>query len=351
MRRRIKIKNRTPDIGMMKVRSRYTVLFFAMVFPLFLITLFILHVLSINDIPVRPFTVAFICGMLCIILGYITSYLLMNTVYNPLEELNEASQKVAKGEYDVRLQYNGPIEELGNTFDNFNFMVEELSSVEIMRKDFIADVSHEFKTPLASIAGYVTLMQDCDLSEEEREEYFQMACLNINKLNDLTTNILQLSKLENQSSIEEPVTYRLDEQLRESIVLLEPKWSKKQLNLELNLPKTLYTGQQSLLSQVWTNLIGNAVKFSDENGVITVSIHSIENAVEVIISDEGIGMSEETLSHIFDKFYQGDSSRKAQGNGLGLALCKKIVDLCNGKIFVSSEPNKGSVFLIRLPRR
>ena len=352
MKRRIRIKKNIPDMKFFKMRNRYTTLFFAIVFPFFVVTLGILHLFSINGIPLTqvfsPFSITFVCCLLCIILGYITSYSLMNTIYRPLEELNAASQKIARGDYEIRLHYKGPIREISNTFENFNFMVEELSSVEIMRKDFIADVSHEFKTPLSSITGYVTLMQDPDLSEDERNEYFQMACLNIDKLNDLTTNILQLSKLENQSTIEEPVTYRLDEQLREAIVLLEPKWSQKELSLELNLPKTMYTGQQSLLFQVWTNLIGNAIKFSNQNGTITVSIDSIDNALEVIVSDNGIGMSEETIAHIFDKFYQGDSSRRSQGNGLGLALCKKIVDLCNGRIYVSSEPGKGSVFMVRL---
>ncbi len=353
MKKRIKIRKDIRHDKTIKVRTRYSRLFFATIFPFFFITAGIIYVLSRNGISLTrifsPLSIAFFCGLLCLFLGYIVSYLLMNMIYKPLEQLSEASQRVAKGNYDVQLMYDGHIDEIDTTFENFNFMVQELNSVEIMRKDFIANVSHEFKTPLSSITGYVTLLQDPELSEEERTEYIQMAFFNINKLNDLTGNILQLSKLENQSTIEEPVTYRLDEQLREAIVLLEPKWNERQINLDLDLSETLYTGQQTLLFQVWTNLIGNAIKFSNPNGTVSVRIQKKGTDIEVIISDDGIGMSEETQAHIFEKFYQGDSSRKAQGNGLGLALCKKIVELSNGNIFVSSEPGKGSVFMVRLP--
>lgn len=281
-------------------------------------------------------------------MGYVISYILMKDVFNPLEQLSDASKTIAGGDYDVQITYDGHIEEIQNTIDNFNFMAYELNSVEIMRNDFVANVSHEFKTPLSSISGYVTLLQDPDLTGNEREEYIQMAFFNIEKLNDLSSNILQLSRLENQSSLPKPVTYRLDEQIREAIVLLEPKWSQKKISFNLELQEITYTGQSSLLFQVWTNLIGNAIKFSNPEFGISVSLSTYHDAIEVMVSDEGIGMSETTLSHIFEKFYQGDSSRKAQGNGLGLPLCKTILELCNGKIYVSSEPGKGSTFIVKL---
>ena len=297
-----------------------------------------------------PGIATLVIAALCMLLGYVASYYLMNEIFTPLEKLSEASQQIARGEFDVKVDYDGSVEEIENTFQNFNFMVQELNSVEIMRNDFIANVSHEFKTPLSSITGYVTLLQDSDLTEEERHEYIQMAFFNIEKLNDLTENILRLSKLENQSTMSLPVTYRLDEQIREAIVLLEPKWSAKNIALDLDLPKTYYTGQQALLFQVWTNLIGNAIKFSEQNSSIFVSVKEADSYIEVMVSDNGIGMSEETLAHIFEKFYQGDSSRKEQGNGLGLALCKEILELCDGNIYVSSTPGKGSVFMVQLNR-
>lgn len=323
-----------------------------MVFPFFFIVSFLTHFLARHGISLNrimsPATIMVVIGILCLILGYVASLFLMDMIFSPMEQLSEASQKVAKGDYSVHLSYNGTVDEIDNTIQNFNFMVHELNSVEIMRKDFIANVSHEFKTPLSSITGYVTLLQDPELSEEERNEYIQMAFFNIEKLNDLTGNILQLSKLENQNALNPPVAYRLDEQIREAIVLLEPKWNPKEIDFDLHLSEIHYTGQQSLLFQVWTNLIGNAIKFSHTGGTITIVLQQNHQELEVIISDDGIGMSQETQAHIFEKFYQGDSSRRSQGNGLGLALCKKIVDLCGGNIYVSSELGKGSIFLVRL---
>ena len=232
---------------------------------------------------------------------------------------------------------------------NFNQMVEELNSVEMLRKDFIADVSHEFKTPLSSITGYITLLQDPDLTPQERQEYVQMAIFNAEKLNDLTANILRLSRLENQSNMPKPVTYRLDEQIREAIVLLERKWNEKDIQLDIDLPDTQYHGHQELLLNVWTNLISNAVKFSSPGGTIAISLAQLDDSIHVTVRDYGIGMDEKTQAHIFEKFYQGDTSRKSQGNGLGLPLCQEIISRCGGEIRVSSQPDEGSVFTVILP--
>lgn len=247
------------------------------------------------------------------------------------------------------MSYDGDLEELESTIENFNRMVRELNSVEIMRNDFIADVSHEFKTPLSAISGYATFLQDPELSEEEKKEYIKKIFFNIEKLNDLTANILHLSKLEHQQFMEEPASYRLDEQIREAIVFLEPKWSKKKIEFELELPQILYCGYRTLLFQVWTNMIGNAIKYTEAGGNIAVYLKQQGDGVQVIISDNGMGMTEETQKHIFDKFYQGDTARRSEGNGLGLALCKEIIKRCNGEIHVESTPGVGSVFIVTLP--
>ena len=345
-------KKKRKHSRMWRLRNRFAIAFYTIAFLFFFILLGIFYFLVKIGIPItkitNPVLLTFIIGFVCMILGHGISYVLMINVFGPLEELSKASRKIALGEYATQVDYRGHIEEIGYTIDNFNFMARELASVEIMRNDFIANVSHEFKTPLSSITGYVTLLQDPDLSEEERQEYIQMAFFNIEKLNDLTSNILQLSKLENQNALPDPVTYRLDEQIREAIVLLEPKWNQKKIALDLDLQEISYTGQSALLFQVWTNIIGNAIKFSHVGGTVSVTLRMYHNNIEVTISDEGIGMSQETQTHIFEKFYQGDSSRKEQGNGLGLPLCKKILELCDGKIFVSSEIDKGSVFRIIL---
>ena len=285
---------------------------------------------------------------LCFIMASAAAYFIVWNIFKPVSDISKASKSIAEGDYSARLEYRGDIEELAEAVDNFNYMAQELGSVEMIRNDFIANVSHEFRTPLSTLSGYLTLLQDSSLSDDERVEYIRKAFFSIEKLNDLTDNILRLSKLENQASLDEPVTYRLDEQIRECIVMLEPKWSTKDIGFELDLPEQTYTGQRSLLFQVWTNIISNAIKFSENGSTVSVKLESTEHHHKIYISDEGIGMTEEQIRHIFDKFYQADSSRQSQGNGLGLALCKEILDKCGGKIFVTSKQGAGSVFLIQL---
>ena len=285
---------------------------------------------------------------LCMGISFVTAFLIINMVLMPLWKIENAAAKVAKGDFDVQIPYKGNLKEFGNTIQSFNQMVRELGSVEIMRNDFITNVSHEFKTPLTSIMGYATLLQEPELSDEDRQEYVEKVLFSVEKLNDLTDNILQLSRLEHQEYLNAPDRYRLDEQLREAIVLLEPKWNTKKINLELNLPEVFYTGQKSLLFQVWTNLIGNAIKFTNQGGLISVSIMKHADAIFVSISDNGIGMDEDTQAHIFEKFYQGDSAHRGQGNGLGLPLCKAILELCSGEISVSSRDGAGSSFFVTL---
>ncbi len=297
-----------------------------------------------------PYIVMWGLASACIVLSAIASFYLIKKVFAPLEELSKASAQVSEGNFDVQVQYLGDLQELGNTIDNFNLMVKELNSVEMMRNDFVADVSHEFKTPLSAITGYATFLQDPDLTEEEKNEYIRKIHFNVDKLNELTENILRLSKLEHQQFFEESECYRLDEQIREAIVLLEPKWGKKNMNFGLDLPQMYYYGQKSLLFQVWMNIIGNAVKYTDENGVIQITLRQNAEYYTISVKDNGIGMDEETLNHVFDKFYQGDTSRKSQGNGLGLALCKKIIEKCHGRIEVESILEQGTLFVVELPK-
>lgn len=303
-----------------------------------------------NLLDDSAFTV-FAVSTLCLLATCLLGYYMLRELFRALERLTAATRKVAKGDYTVQLESDTVIAEVIDMEQNFNLMVRELNSVEMLRKNFVADVSHEFKTPLSSITGYITLLQDPDLTEAEREEYTKMAIFNAEKLNDLTENILRLSRLENQHSLPDPVTYRLDEQIREAVVLLEPKWSAKDIQLDIDMEELQYTGQRNLLLQVWINLIGNAVKFSDAGGRISLCLHTAKESGEITASirDEGIGMDEVTCTHIFEKFYQGDTSRRSQGNGLGLALCHEIISRCGGKIMVSSKPGAGSTFTVILP--
>lgn len=335
-----------------KVRRHFSGLFFCIVFPFFFVFLIVLHFMQkyniLQSLEQSTFLFSITLGILCLLLAFGTSFFLMNMIFRPLETLNKASLQVARGDYSVRLSYDGKVEEIENTIQNFNFMIQELNSVEMMRNDFIANISHEFKTPLASITGYATLLQDTDLSEEERQAYIHKLFLNVEKLNDLTQNILTLSRLENQSTLPAPVFFRLDEQIREAIVVLEPKWSKKDTVLNIDLEEIQYTGQKLLLFHVWQNVIGNAIKFTEQGGRVDVSLNRTDGKLFVQISDDGIGMDEQTQAHIFEKFYQGDTSRRSHGNGLGLAMCKEILKRCEGSISVKSKPGKGSVFTIQL---
>ncbi len=285
---------------------------------------------------------------ICLILASGISYYAVWNIFKPLRKISDAIKSISDGNYDTRIEYKGKIAELADAVDNFNQMAVELGSVEMMRNDFISNISHEFKTPLSSLNGYLTLLQDSTLSESEKNEYISKAVFSMKNLNDLTENILSLSKIEHQAELPAAETYRLDEQLREAVLILEPNWEKKNISFDINLPEIVYTGQKSLLFRVWTNIIGNAVKFSDEGGSITIRLEESDHHYKIYISDEGIGMTEEEQEHIFDKFYQADPSRKAQGNGLGLALCKEIVSKCSGKIYVTSKPDDGSVFLVSL---
>ena len=344
---------KTPELKHYKrLARRLTLAFFATIFILLAIFVLIMMLLEKLGFSFRTGTFSAFGSLsiyiISVILASAISYFAVWNIFRPLSDLSKGTRKIAEGDYSVRLEYNGRLRELAETVENFNYMAQELSSIELIRNDFIANVSHEFKTPLSSLNGYLTLLQDDSISSEERNEYISKSFFSIEKLNDLTDNILRLSKLEHQVSLDEPTSFRLDEQLREAIVLLEPKWSRKNINFDLELPELTICNQRSLLFQVWTNLISNAIKFSEDGEPITVKIEESEHHYKVYISDSGIGMTEEQQRHIFDKFYQADSSRQAHGNGLGLALCKEIISKCDGKIYVTSKLGEGSVFLVSL---
>lgn len=278
---------------------------------------------------------------------YISRYIL-----SPVEHLSDASKKVAHGDFTVQIPLDSDSDELNVTISNFNSMVRELRSIETLRDDFIANVSHEFKTPLSAIEGYAMLLQEKNLGDKEREECARKILQSTARLNDLTGNILLLSKLDNQNYPQENTTFSLDEQIRQAILMFESVWTKKQIDIDCDMPDVSFVGPQSLLNHVWINLIGNAVKFvkGDGSGRIIVRLTPNEKNVVVTVADNGIGMDDKTIAHIFEKFYQGDTSRRSSGNGLGLALCKKIVESLHGTITAKGAPGEGSVFTVVLPR-
>lgn len=274
---------------------------------------------------------------------------LTNNFMKPVRKLIEATNEVAKGDFSIRLSESNVPTEIYEMNSSFNKMVKELSSIETLRNDFIVSVSHEFKTPIAAIEGYTTLLQDSNLSYDERMEYTKIILDSSRQLSSLSGNILKLSKLETQEILPDKKYFSLDEQLRQALLLLETQWSKKNIDIDMDLKTITYYGSEDLLMQVWINIFSNAIKFTPENGLIVTSLKQTPNGICVSISDNGIGMSKDVQDRIFDKFYQGDKSRNFQGNGLGLTLVKRILDLCKCKINVISKLNEGSTFNIYLP--
>lgn len=268
-------------------------------------------------------------------------------IVRPMKRLTSATQKVAVGDFDVRVEYDG-VDEMGALVKNFNTMAQELRNIEYLRKDFVSSVSHEFKTPIASIGGFAKILRNDALEPSEVKEYADIIVSETDRLSKLSSNLLRLSSLENQSIVDRVHAFSLDEQIRRVLVLLEHKWSEKHLELEVALNPITFSGDEELLQQVWINLIENAIKFSREGGLLTVKSSTVDDIVIVSIADSGAGMDEDTLSRIFEKFYQGDSAHATEGNGLGLSIAKRIVDLHEGWIVVNSKVGRGSEFEVRL---
>ena len=278
------------------------------------------------------------------------SALLSSAVLHPISRISDASRQIATGDFSVHLEYTGSIREIRETYDSINAMARELNSIETMRSDFIANVSHEFKTPLTAIEGYAMLLQDGHLPEEERQDCAERILSATGRLSALVSHILMLSKLEQQDVRLENTSFRLDEQIRQAILQLEPLWSEKELQLEPELEELRYCGSEQLLYHVWSNLLDNAVKFSPRGGKLRICLKTEEDSIRFSVADEGPGMEAQTLRHIFDKFYQGDPSRRQNGSGLGLPLSKRIIQLSGGEIRVESKPGAGSCFTVTLPR-
>ncbi|GFZ33985.1 two component sensor kinase [Clostridium zeae] len=284
---------------------------------------------------------------ICVLVGSITVFFVTKRIVKPIKQFSESTKEIGRGNFDIQIDYKSH-DEIGVLADNFNKMIQELKSMEYLRKDFMSSVSHEFKTPIASIQGFVEVLKDKNLPRESFDEYTDIIIEETKRLNNLCSNMLRLSRLDNQIIQNEAKTFSLDEQIRKTLLLLEEQWSKKNLELNLSLEKVMYSGDEELMQQVWVNLIGNAIKFSNDKGFIDISLKKDKQNIIVMIKDNGIGISEESKSRIYEKFYQGDASRASEGNGLGLAIVKRIVEICNGNITFESNAGEGTVFKITL---
>ena len=264
----------------------------------------------------------------------------------------EAMEKISKGDFNVKLEYdNEKIKPFAELVKGVNSMAVELSTMEKMRQEFVSNVSHEIQSPLTSIKGFAQILKNTNLSEKDRVHYLNIIETESTRLSKLGDNLLKLATLDSEKVQLQIKKYRLDKQIRSTILSLEPHWDNKNINVEIFMDEVQIIGDEDMLSQVWTNLIHNSIKFTPENGHIKIYLRYLEENVEFKIADTGIGISEEEKVHIFERFYKADKSRSRSmgGNGLGLSIVKRIIDVHKGSIFVESELGKGSIFIVHLP--
>ncbi|MBE6059312.1 MAG: HAMP domain-containing histidine kinase [Clostridium sulfidigenes] len=303
-----------------------------------------------KSVHIRAFFLTITSLIISTLIATIISGIASKRILRPIRTLSKATEEVAKGNFSVKIGIPKDYE-FALLAKNFNKMVHELSSIETLRNDFVSNVSHEIKTPIASIQGFAKLIQDKNLNDDERSEFTDIIISELSRLSKLTSNILKLSKLENQEVITGKAEFALDEQIRCAILIMEPEWSEKGIDLDIDLDKVSIIGNEDLLQQVWLNIIGNAIKFTEKGGTIGIKLMDLQDKIVIKVSDNGVGMNEETQRHIFDKFYQGDKSHLSKGNGLGLSLVKRIIELCDGEIKVRSKLYYGTTFTIGLPKK
>ncbi|WP_246578218.1 HAMP domain-containing sensor histidine kinase [Clostridium frigoris] len=297
-----------------------------------------------------PIISQFIALFVSIIIGTSISAVASKNILKPLNQLIKATKIVSTGDFSIRVQELSSQSEIADLLRNFNHMTEELSSIEMFRNDFINNFSHEFKTPIVSIRGFAKQLKNDNLEVLKRKEYTDIIINESQRLTNMSANILVLTQFENQRIITNQTEYELDEQIRNCIILLENQWSTKNIEINLNLDNIKIYGNIEMLSHLWINLIENAIKNSKDNGNITIECHETLDDIEFKISNDGNGMDDNTLKHIFDKFYQGDRSHTSPGNGLGLSIVKRIIELSSGEITVESKINQGTIFTVKLPK-
>lgn len=327
------------------------------VFFIFLVTvtitgafLFIAHYFGLlnNEIGQDRIYLPIILLISCAIIGTTISAVTSRRMVKTIRTFIDGTAKLAKGDFSIRLELGGP-PEFKVLSENFNKMAEELGGIEILRKDFINNFSHEFKTPIVSIKGFAEVLKHDDLSKEERDEYLNIVIEESARLASLASNVLVLSKIEAQTILTDKDRFNIGEQLRQCVLLLAAKIDKKQLSLEVHVQDREISGNKELLNQVWLNLLDNAIKFSREGGAIRIEMKKKENRLAILIQDSGIGIDPAALPRIFDKFYQQDASHSTSGNGLGLSIAHQIIELHGGTITCDSTLNQGTTFTVMLP--
>lgn len=283
------------------------------------------------------------------LVGFPLTFIVYRQIKKNLSVLIDGMEQVANGNLETYIPTSNA-KDFASVYENFNKMVSEIQSVETLRSNMVDNLSHELKTPLASINGFARILADKQLSEEKRSKYLEIIIVESDNLAAMVKNILLLSKLDAQEIITHKEEYSLTEQLQDCVICLENDWYAKSIDISADLQEVKYVGEKSLIKSLWLNLLTNAVKFTPNNGEIAVCLTEDDNVITVMVRDTGIGMSEETMKHIFEKNYQADSPLSSKGQGLGLAIVKRILKLCGGSIAVKSKEGEGSVFIVTLPK-
>ena len=284
-----------------------------------------------------------------VVVGGVMTAIISRAFFNPVKNLRLAMDKVANGDFTIQLDTDkSTSNEIKELYAGFNLMTSELRATEILQTDFISNVSHEFKTPINAIEGYSTLLQGCENLDADQQEYVEKILFNTGRLSSLVSNILLLSKIENQSIQAKRELYSLDEQIRETIVALETAWAPKNIELDVELDSVKYNGNEIMMRHVWSNIINNAIKFTPENSTVSIRLQKEKDKCIFSVADQGEGLSDEAQKHLFDKFYQADTSHKSEGNGLGLALVKQILDIDGGDITAENINGGGCRFTVTL---
>ncbi|WKY44634.1 HAMP domain-containing sensor histidine kinase [Eubacteriaceae bacterium ES2] len=285
-----------------------------------------------------------------LLLGSILIFLASAMIVRPIKRISAATKKVANGDFDLQLKVKGE-DEVAVLARNFNLMTQALSRNDYIHRDFVSNVSHEFKTPIASIKGFGKLLKDPELSEEKRQEYIEIIVEESERLGKLSANVLKLSELENGVIALKMDPFSLDECIRRVVLLLQEKWEAKELDLEVKLDEVMMLGDRELIDLVVINLFTNAINYSDIKGSIGLELAETMSEISLVIWDNGCGIDTEDQKKIFDRFYKADHSRSSPGSGLGLTIAQRIIALHDGSIEVISEFGKGSKFRVNLPKR
>ena len=282
-------------------------------------------------------------------IGLLVFYRFNYLFLKPIDKLSTALKEVEKGNYDVEVSTDVRVRELYRLMKGFNRMTKEISSVEMLKKDFISYFSHEFKTPITSIRGFSRQIKEQDLEPHKQKEYIDIIYRESDRLIRMSGNVLTLTKLEHQATLTDTKVFSLDEQLRRTLLVLEEEWSKKDLELDLDLEELEIESNEEMIKQIWLNVISNAINYSNHGDKLKIRCKNDGKFAKVRIQDYGAGMSDQVRERIFEKFYQGDASHGASGNGLGMSIVKRIIDLCGGKIVIKSQVKKGTVVIVYLP--